>query len=127
MLVTTLQIRQIAQEVTVFPENKVVHHIALFNLRPETTNDDVEKFIAVAEDLLPQIPGVLDVDLGRKARDEREVHFKDYDLALYVKLSQNSDLDVYAPHEKHQEFIQQASPKLELLQVIDFYGEWFSG
>ena len=99
-----------------------VNHVVLFNLKADTTDKDVEKIVTTGETLICQIPGVLEVNIGRKARDDRKVHFKNYDLAMYVKLSQLSDLDVYGPHEKHQEFIAQASPKLDLVQVIDFYG-----
>ena len=100
-----------------------IHHIVLLRLKSTATEEDLPPIIAAGEELLTQIPGVLEVELGTKARDEREVHFKDYDLGIYVKMSQVSDLDVYGPHEKHLAFIAQASPKLDLMQVLDFYGE----
>ena len=102
---------------------KPIHHVVLLKLKPDATQEDLPLIIAAGEELLTQIPGVLEVELGTKARDEREVHFKDYDLGVYIKMSQVSDLDVYGPHEKHLAFIDQASHKLDLIQVLDFYGE----
>lgn len=105
------------------PHQPTVHHVVLFNLKPETTEADVEKIIDAGQKLLRQIPGVLEVDLGGKALDQRDVHFKNYEFALYVEFSQLADIEVYNPHEKHLEFIALASPKLDLVQVLDFYGD----
>lgn len=102
---------------------KPIHHVVLLKLKPDAAEENLPPIIVAGEELLSQIPGVLEVELGTKARDERAVHFKDYDLGVYVKMSQVSDLDVYGPHEKHLAFIDQASPKLDLIQVLDFYGE----
>ena len=103
---------------------KPLHHIVLFDLKESTSAKDKAKIVTAGETLLSEIPGVVDVQLGDKARENREVHIKNYDLALYIEFESNADLDVYSPHENHQEFIKIVSPMLEEngVKVIDFYG-----
>ncbi len=103
---------------------KTLHHIVLFDLKESTSAKNKAKIVMAGETLLSEIPGVIDVQLGDKAREDREVHIKNYDLALYVQFESNADLDVYGLHKKHQEFIKIVSPMLEEdgVKVIDFYG-----
>ena len=103
---------------------KPLHHVVLFDLKDSISAQDKAKIVKAGEKLLSEIPGVIEVQLGDKAREDREVHIKNYDLALYVQFESNADLDVYAPHEKHQEFIEIVRPMLEEdgVKVIDFYG-----
>lgn len=101
-----------------------LHHVVLFDFKDSVSAEDKAKVINEGKSLLSEIPGVVDVQLGNKARQEREVHIKNYDLALYVELESNAALDIYAPHENHQKFVQIVRPLLEKdgVQVIDFYG-----
>ena len=103
---------------------KPLHHIVLFDLKETISAEDKAKIVMAGETLLSAIPGVVEVQLGDKARENREVHIKNYDLALYVQFESNADLDVYSPHENHQEFIKIVSPMLgeDGFKVIDFYG-----
>ncbi|AFY83535.1 Dabb family protein [Oscillatoria acuminata] len=105
------------------PSEPPVHHIVLIKLQPDVTPEEIEQTIEDNRRLISAIPGVLEVSLGPKARDDREVHLKDYDLGLYVKLSNNADLDIYGPHPNHQEFLARNRSKIANIRVIDFYGE----
>ena len=113
-----------AQSLLEQESQKPLHHVVLFDLKESTSAEDKAKIVTSGETLLSEIPGVIEVQLGDKAREDREVHIKNYDLALYVQFESNADLDVYSPHEKHQEFIKIVSPMLEKdgVKVIDFYG-----
>ena len=99
-----------------------VHHVVLFDLKDGVTPERVEELIAVGEALLSQIPGVLEVSINKKAREDRDVHIKDYDVALYVKWENNETGNVYAPHMLHQTFLKLYKPLFAGLKVIDFYG-----
>lgn len=105
-----------------FSEKQPVNHIVLFHLKPTTSEADVSAMLSDAKVLLKKIPGVLDVTIGRKALDNRDVHIKDYEVGLYIKLSEVSDLKVYAPSPEHQEFMRKNSQKIDSFKVIDFYG-----
>ena len=62
-----------------------VYHVVLVDLKDEVTPEQVEEFITVGKALLSQIPGVLEVSIGKKALEDRPIHIKDYDLGLIVK------------------------------------------
>ncbi len=100
-----------------------VHHVVLVELKPNVRPEEIEQIIEDNRRLISKIPGVLEVSLGPKARGDREVHIKDYHLGLYVKLSQNTDLDIYGPHPNHQEFLARHGSKIASIRVMDFYGE----
>lgn len=102
---------------------KAVHHIVLFELATTTSVVDTQAIIDDGIELLSQIPGVLKVDLGLKAREDREVHIRNYQLALYVYLESNAALDIYAPHPYHQEFLARHKTKWTQVQVLDFFGQ----
>ena len=103
-------------------QDPTVHHIVLFDLKDDVTEAQMNDMISKGEELLAQIPGVLDVSIGYLAREDRAVHIKDYDLAMYVLWENNGVGDVYAPHEHHQAYLAQFKPLVERIQVIDFFG-----
>ena len=100
-----------------------VHHIVLFELKEDITKAETLSIIDDGIELLGKIPGVINVDLGLKARENRDVHIKNYQLALYVFLRSNADLDIYSPHTNHQEFLVRHKAKWTNVQVIDFFGK----
>jgi hypothetical protein len=100
-----------------------VHHVVLFDLKDDVTPEQVEECITVGKALLSQIPGVLEVTLGKKAQDHRKIHVKDYDLGLYVKWENIETGKVYGPHILHQTLIKLFKPQWAGVRVIDFYGD----
>ena len=105
-----------------FAGEPVVHHIALIKLKDGVTPQQVEEMITVGKALLSKIPGVLEVSIGKKAREDRPIHIKDYDVAIYVRWENNETGNVYAPHILHQTFVKLYSPLGVNMRVIDFYG-----
>ncbi|AFY71628.1 Stress responsive alpha-beta barrel domain-containing protein [Thalassoporum mexicanum PCC 7367] len=99
-----------------------VHHIVLIELKPTATEADIEQITTDAYALLGQIPGVVNVEVGLKARDNLPIHIGDYDMALYLRMSQESDIDVFGPHPQHIEFRNRSAPKWQKIEVLDFFG-----
>jgi len=99
-----------------------VHHVVLLNLKDGATPQQVEEMITVGKALLSKIPGVLEVSFGKKAREDRPVHIKDYDYAIYVKWENNGTGNVYGPHILHQTLLKLYGPLFTRLRIIDFYG-----
>ena len=99
-----------------------VYHVVLLNLKEGVTPEQTEEMITVCKALLSQIPGVLEVSLGKKALDNREVHIKDYDMALYVKWETVETGQVYGPHILHKSFLKLYAPLVSGMKIIDFYG-----
>jgi hypothetical protein len=99
-----------------------VHHVVLFDLKDDVTPEQIEEFIIVGEALLSQIPGVLEVSINKKAREDRAIHIKEYDVALYVKWENNEAGNVYSPHTLHQTLLKLYKSQWAGVKVIDFYG-----
>ncbi|WP_428634594.1 Dabb family protein [Sedimenticola sp.] len=99
-----------------------VHHIVLISLKDGVTDKQIAEMKTVCEALLNDIPGVIEVSLGKKARDNREVHIKDYDVALHVTWQANAVGDTYATHILHLSFLKLYKPLFAGIKVIDFYG-----
>jgi len=100
-----------------------VHHVVLVNLKDSVSPGQVAEMITVGKALLSKIPGVLEVSFGKKAREDRDVHIKDYDLAIDVKWESNETGNVYLPHVLHQTFLKLYGPLFTRTRIIDFYGE----
>ena len=99
-----------------------VHHVVLIDLKDDVTPEQVEELITVGEALISHIPGVLEVSINKKARDDRDIHIKDYDLVLYVKWESLETGKVYGPHILHQSFLKLYGPLVASLKIIDAYG-----
>ena len=100
-----------------------VHHVVLFDLKDDVTPEQIKEFIIVGEALISQIPGVQEVSLNKKAREDRNIHIKDYDVALYVRWENNEAGDVYGPHPLHQTVLKLYKPQRAGVKIIDFYGK----
>jgi hypothetical protein len=99
-----------------------VHHVVLVNLKEGVTPAQIEEMVTVGMALLSKIPGVLEVSFGKKAREDRPIHIKDYDLGIYVKWANNQTGDVYGPHILHQTLLKLYGPLFARLRIIDFFG-----
>ena len=99
-----------------------VHHVVLIDLKDDVTPKQVEELITVGEALISQIPGVLEVSINKKARDDRAIHIKDYDVVLCVKWENIETGKVYGPHILHQTFVKLYKAQWAGVRVIDFYG-----
>ena len=106
-----------------FAGEACVHHVVLFDLKDDVTPEQIEEFVTVGEALLSQIPGVQDVSINKKAREDRDIHIKDYDIALYVRWENNEAGNVYGPHPLHQTLLKLYKSQWAGVKVIDFYGK----
>jgi len=121
-LMAIILITTILFSVSAFAGEPNVHHVVLCNLKDGVTPKQVEEMITVGKALLSKIPGVLEVSFGKKAREDRPVHIKDYDLAIYVKWENNETGNIYGPHILHQTLLKLYGPLVAGWRIIDFYG-----
>ncbi|NIO07352.1 MAG: Dabb family protein [Deltaproteobacteria bacterium] len=98
------------------------NHLVLVDLKDDVTPEQVEEFITVSKALLLQIPGVLEASIGKKALENRDIHIKDYDVALYVKWENIETGKVYGSHILHQTLLKLYKSLFAGLKIIDFYG-----
>jgi hypothetical protein len=81
-------------------------HVVLFDLPEGASPDDAKALADDSRRLLRDIPGVESVWVGPKAVADRDVHVKDYDVALCVRLRSLADLKAYGPHPQHRELVE---------------------
>jgi Stress responsive A/B Barrel Domain len=105
------------------PNEAPVLHVVLIELKPDAPAGEGQALIADAKRLLSEIPGVHEVRVGRKALADRDVHIKDYDIALLVRLGTASDLVVYAADPRQHELIAKHQAHVARYRVIDFLSE----
>jgi hypothetical protein len=98
------------------------YHIVLIDLLDTTTEAEIAELITDTQTSIASIPGVLAVDIGPKIRDDRDVHIRDYDLAVYVKFDSATALDAYGPHPTHQAFLERHRHLWSGIRIIDFVG-----
>ena len=99
-----------------------VYHVVLVDLKDGVTPEQVEEMVTVGKALISQIPGVLEVSLGKKALENRAIHIKDYDVVLCVKWENIETGKVYGPHILHKSFLKLYGPLAAGMKIIDFYG-----
>lgn len=95
-------------------------HVVLFDLAADATPEELAALADDSRRLLPGIPGVEAVWTGPKAVDDRDVHVKDYDVALCVRLKSLADLRSYAAHPQHQELVAKWKGRATW-RVVDFF------
>jgi Stress responsive A/B Barrel Domain len=101
------------------PTSPIVH-VVLFDLTGADPSADARAIADDSRRLLAGIPGVQSVWVGPKALDDRDVHVKDYDVALCVRLRSLDDLKSYGPHPQHRELIERWKGRATW-RVVDFY------
>jgi hypothetical protein len=100
-----------------------VLHVVLFAWNPGVSAADEAEFLADSRRLLADVPGVLEVRAGRKAADQRDVHVKDYDVAVSVRLRGLADLSSYASDSRHVELLAKWKGRILRARVVDFFAE----
>ncbi|MCM2258582.1 MAG: Dabb family protein [Vicinamibacteria bacterium] len=93
-------------------------HVVLFKLNPGEPAGAADEMIADMLCALPQIPGAIAVSAGKKLRDDREHHVKDYDVMLTVRLTGLEALATYASHPSHVRLVEKWRPRATW-RVID--------
>jgi hypothetical protein len=116
-----LSLPALAQAPAAPPDPDVVH-VVLFTLEPGAKPGEADELIADSRRLLGQIPGVEGVWVGRKAKDDREAHVKDYEVGLLVRVRGLTDLASYAGHPRHRELVEKWRGRARW-KVIDFFAE----
>lgn len=93
-------------------------HVVLFKLNPGEPAAAADEMIADMLCELAPIPGAIAVSAGRKLRDDREIHVKDYDVMLTVRLTGPEALATYASHPNHVRLVEKWRPRATW-RVID--------
>jgi len=80
----------------------MVHHLVLFKLRPDSTDETVEEMMRQTRMQLLKIPEVLRVNCGKPIDASNEWNF-----FLSVDVESLDRLEVYASHPIHVKFVEE--------------------
>jgi hypothetical protein len=97
---------------------QTIDHVVLFKLNPGEPAAAADEMVADMLCELPPIPGAIAVSAGKKLRDDREIHVKDYDVMLTVRLTGLEALATYASHPNHVRLVEKWRPRATW-RVID--------
>ena len=92
----------------------------LVEFKQDVTSEQQGEVSDQARAMLSEIPVVEEIYIGPKARQNRAVHIKNYDVAIYIRLQHEDDIDAYRSHPLHRRFLQQNKHKFAWIQVVDF-------
>lgn len=98
-------------------------HVVLFNFKDEASASAREELVRDAHAMLGEIPVVAAVRCGRRTPGDREVHVKDYDVAMSLYLEKASDIQAYLDHPLHVAFAEKHGERIAKIRVCDFYDE----
>lgn len=97
---------------------RALDHVVLFKLNPGEPTAAADEMVADMLCELAAIPGAIAVSAGKKLRDDREIHVKDYDVMLTVRLTGLDALATYASHPNHVRLVEKWRPRATW-RVID--------
>jgi hypothetical protein len=92
-----------------------VEHIATIETRVGVDPADIDALIAAISALKGQIPGVLDVRVGRNFSDRAP----QVALAGIVTLADRAALAAYGPHPAHQAMLRILVPLAKQVTIVD--------
>jgi len=95
----------------------MVEHIVLFELKPETTPEQVGAMEAGLQMLATEIPGIIGLTFGENFSDRN----KGSTHGLVVRFTDRAALEVYIPHPAHQSVVEElVRPILDEIIVVDY-------
>jgi hypothetical protein len=95
----------------------MVEHVVLFKTQEDATEEQKERMIAGLASLREQIPGIVDLSVGRNFSDRNQ----GFDIGLVVRFVDRAALETYLPHPAHRGCVDQfvAPIKVDVI-VVDY-------
>lgn len=104
-------------------EKPGVVHVVVGWLKEPGNTEHRERLIEVTRQL-KEIPGVLDLKVGRVIPSDRPVVDSSYDIAIYLRFASVEDLQAYLVHPTHQRALKESyGPLMDRYRVYDFTDE----
>ncbi|QDU28200.1 Stress responsive A/B Barrel Domain protein [Anatilimnocola aggregata] len=96
-------------------------HMVFFTLASDTPENQ-QKLIDGAEKYLSNHEGVVYFSVGALAKDlDREVNDKGFQVALHIVFVNKAAYEKYAPHPRHNKFIEENKALWSKVRVFDSY------
>jgi quinol monooxygenase YgiN len=96
-------------------------HVVIFKFKEEATKEQIQKVESEFAKLPDKIETVTGYEWGTNVSPEN--HDQGYTHCFIVSFKDRAGLDVYLPHQAHQDFISVLKPILDKVMVIDFVAQ----
>jgi hypothetical protein len=97
----------------------MICHVVLYRMKPGSGEADKSKLMEAARQVLPTLPGVRNLRVGRSLVDSKQ----GYAVALVMDFDDGAALETYRVDPRHQQFVKKvAGPSVEDIFRFDF--EW---
>lgn len=98
----------------------LINHIVFFQLNDPA---DADELIAVCDERLGTIPGVVSYFCGKHIDTGRANIDTDYDVGFFVGFNSEEDYAAYVSHPEHIAVVQEWRPKFKSLVVRDIFDD----
>jgi len=96
-------------------------HCVFFDLKPDTSEAQIDNLVNDAYRLLARVPSVRLIQSGRRdARMQRDVNDAAFTVGLVVWFDDKAGHDLYADHELHKQYIDLHKDRWAKVRVFDF-------
>ncbi len=94
----------------------MIYHLVWFKMKEGATATDREELAAGLNGMIPHISEIQEMAVG----DDFSGRSNGFEVGLLVKFLTREDLDIYAVHPKHLEFIQTCKHLWQEVRALDF-------
>jgi hypothetical protein len=94
----------------------MIYHLVWFKMKDGATDADKEALAAGLRAMIPGIPEIVELTVG----NDFSGRSRGFEVGLYVKTKTREDLDVYAKHPVHLDFIERHKHLWQDVQALDF-------
>ena len=100
-------------------EAGLLRHIVMVQFKEETGSDKIKALEAQFAALEDKIETIIDYEWGLASTAEKGLD-QGFTHCFVVTFKDKSGLEVYLPHQAHQDFVKVFKPEIEKLLVLDY-------
>lgn len=97
---------------------KVLRHVVMFKFKDGTTKEQITAIEKAFADLPNKIDAIKGFEWGTNVSKENKT--QGYTHCFVVTFADEAGLNIYTPHEAHQDFVKQILPILDKVLVFDY-------
>jgi hypothetical protein len=96
-----------------------LRHVVLFKFKADATKEQIEEIVAGFQALPKKIEGITAFEWGTNVSPEGLAD--GYTHCFVVTFKDAKSRDAYLPHQAHKDFVAILLPRLEKVQVVDYF------
>lgn len=101
------------------PKGKLLRHVVLFQFKADVSKAQVQEVVEAFRKLPGRIKEIAAFEWGTDVGVENLAN--GFTHCFLVTFKSEKDRDAYLPHAAHKEFVDLVKPRVEKVQVIDYW------